>query len=171
MPEILPLTFPPLPVPHREQAAGSDCLAACAAMVLEYLGRPVAYDRLLALLDIGPIGAPRRNILRLSRLQFDVTYREATLAILATYLRAGHPVIVFVDTGELSYWSVTTNHALVVIGLDREHVLVNDPAFAHAPQRIVHAEFELAWLNGDNTCAIIQGTSDQAIDLQWLSVS
>jgi len=160
MPETLPFTIPPLPVPHREQAAGSDCLAACVAMVLEYLGRPVAYDRLLTLLDIGPIGAPRRNVLRLSRLQLDVTYHEATLAILAAYLRAGHPVIVFMDTGELSYWSVTTNHALVVLGLDEVYVLVNDPAFAHAPQRIAHTEFELAWLNGDNTCAIIQEASD-----------
>lgn len=35
-----------LPVPHRKQLQQSDCLAACAAMVLAYLGEPVDYQRL-----------------------------------------------------------------------------------------------------------------------------
>lgn len=155
MPKVsLPL-IPPLNVPHREQTQASDCLAACAAMVLDYLGRPVAYPQLLSLLQIGFLGAPRRNILRLTRLGLDVTYFEATFPILVNYLQAGQPVIAFVDTGELGYWSVVTNHAVVVIGLDPDHVIVNDPAFASAPQRIPCGEFELAWLNCDNACAVI----------------
>ena len=39
-----------LPVPHHKQREGADCLAACAAMVLSYLGLSVAYERLLKLL-------------------------------------------------------------------------------------------------------------------------
>jgi ABC-type bacteriocin/lantibiotic exporter with double-glycine peptidase domain len=147
--------IPPLNVPHREQTQSSDCLAACAAMVLAYLGRPVDYARLLAILQIGPVGAPRRNVLRLTRLGLDVTYREATFSLIATHLQAGQPVIAFVDTGELAYWSVTTNHAIVVIGLEAEHVIVHDPAFAATPQRIPFGEFEVAWLNCDNACAVV----------------
>jgi ABC-type bacteriocin/lantibiotic exporter with double-glycine peptidase domain len=124
-------------------------------MILAYLGCPVDYARLLAILQIGPLGAPRRNILRLTRLGVDVTYREATFSLIATYLQAGQPVIAFVDTGELAYWSAVTNHAIVVIGLEAEHVIVNDPAFAAAPQRIPLGEFELAWLNCDNACSVV----------------
>jgi len=43
----------------------------------------------LALLRIGPHGMPRSNILRLESLGVRVTYREATLDILADYLNAG----------------------------------------------------------------------------------
>jgi ABC-type bacteriocin/lantibiotic exporter with double-glycine peptidase domain len=150
----LPIVLP-LPVPHRKQERDSDCLAACAAMVLAYLNRPTAYAELLTLLRIGPLGAPRRNVSRLAQLGLDVTYREATLPIVAAYLQAGEPVITFVDTTELTYWSFATNHAVVVIGLDAIEVVVNDPAFDTAPHRIPHDEFELAWLNSDNACAII----------------
>ena len=78
MPEIWLPTIPPLPVPHREQIQASDCLAACVAMVLTYAGRPVDYSQLLRVLQIGPLGTPRRNVLHLTRLGLEVTYREAT---------------------------------------------------------------------------------------------
>ena len=148
--------MPTLPVPHREQAQASDCLAACAAMVLGYLGQPVSYTQLLSLLGIGPVGAPRRNITRLSRFGLKVTYGESTLPIVEARLQAGQPVIAFVDTGELSYWTVASNHAVVVVGMEGDVVLVNDPAFPSAPQRVERGEFELAWLNADNACAIVE---------------
>ena len=156
MPTSLLPVVPLLPVPHREQQQASDCLAACAAMVLDYLDKPTSYNRLLSLLRIGPIGAPRRNILQLTRLGIDVAYREATLPLVAELLQAGLPVIAFVDTGELSYWSVSTNHALVLVGINEDYVFVNDPAFPDAPISVSVGEFDLAWLNGDNTCAILR---------------
>jgi ABC-type bacteriocin/lantibiotic exporter with double-glycine peptidase domain len=125
-------------------------------MVLEYLGRTVAYHQLVQQLGIGPFGAPRRNITRLARPGLQVAYGQATLPILATHLEAGLPVIAFVDTGELAYWTVTSNHAIVVVGITGDTILVNDPAFAVAPQRIACDEFELAWLNCDNACAVIK---------------
>ncbi len=159
MPKTSLPIIPPLPLPLRKQAQSSDCLAACAAMVLAYLGQPAAYSTLLTLLRIGPLGTPRRNIQRLTQLGVEVIYREATLPLVADYLAAGQPVIAFVDTTELAYWSTATNHAVVIIGLDESDVLVNDPALETAPQRIPHDEFELAWLNCDNTCAVIQARS------------
>lgn len=144
-----------LPVPHLEQVQQSDCLAACAAMVLAYLGETVDYRRLLTLLDIGSYGAPRRNITRLARLGVDVVYREANVALLLDTLRHGEPVIAFVDTGELSYWTEVTNHAVVVIGAEGDFVLINDSAVDKGAMPVQIAEFELAWLNADYACAII----------------
>lgn len=154
-PRKLPI-IPPLPVPLFSQQGEVDCLAACAAMVLAYTEQSIPYPQLLHTLQIGPIGAPRRNISNLARHGISVTYREASLAVLAeTYLEVGEPVIVFVDTGELHYWSIAVNHAIVVIGLDEEHVLALDPAFSTSIQAIPHEEFQLAWINGDYTCAVI----------------
>jgi len=55
---------------------------------------------------------------------------------------------------------VSTNHALVLVGIDEDYVLVNDPAFSDAPKSVGVGEFDLAWLNGDNTCAILR-TAEQ----------
>lgn len=142
-----------LAVPHHQQRNGADCLAACAAMLLQYHGLSADYQQLLSLLEIGPIGAPRRNISRLAQLGIQVEYREATIHLLLDWLHAGIPCIAFVDTEELSYWDVTSNHALVVVGFETEVLLVNDPALKFAPQRILIDEFELAWLNNDYMCA------------------
>jgi ABC-type bacteriocin/lantibiotic exporter with double-glycine peptidase domain len=124
-------------------------------MVLEYFEQHPIYDDLLKVLDIGPIGAPRRNIVRLAGRKISVVYREATVAILLDLLQQGLPVIVFVDTGELPYWSSASNHAVVVVGADAERLLVNDPAYTEAPIAISTGDFELAWLNGDYMCAVI----------------
>jgi len=52
-------------------------------MVLAFNGQSVSCAQLLKLLKITPIGAPRRNIQNLAQLGINVTYREASLAILA----------------------------------------------------------------------------------------
>ena len=136
------------------QTQPADCLAACAAMVLSCLGQTLPYAELLDLLDIGPYGAPRRNVLRLTALGLKVNYGESTPGILAANLKRGQPIIVFVDTGELPYWSESTNHAVVVTGLDDEAVMLYDPAF-DSPQVAPREDFELAWIECDNVCALI----------------
>ena len=78
-----------LPVPHLRQSQDADCLPACVAMVLEYLGRPLAYDDLLRLLDTTPYGTVTRNVLRLTRTGFSVIYREGTLTELRALLDHG----------------------------------------------------------------------------------
>ena len=117
------------------------------------------YQRLLRLLEIGSYGAPRCNIVRLTRLGVDVIYREANLSLLNEALRQGDPVIVFVDTGELGYWAEVTNHAVVVVGSEEDYFLINDPAIDEAAKAVVNAEFELAWLNADYACAIVRNRS------------
>lgn len=155
MPKALLPSIPPLNVPYRKQVQHADCLAACAAMVLDYYEIVVPYSRLLTLLRIGPIGAPRRNILYLTQLGIKVIYREATLSILAEYLQAQIPVIAFVDTGELPYCTSISNHTITIIGLDSDTVIALDPAFDASPFYISRGDFELAWGNADYACAII----------------
>jgi ABC-type bacteriocin/lantibiotic exporter with double-glycine peptidase domain len=43
-----------LNVPLHKMSQTADCLAACAAMVLDYIGHPVNYTDLLRLLEVGP---------------------------------------------------------------------------------------------------------------------
>jgi hypothetical protein len=124
-------------------------------MVLDSLGLAISYKKLLSILSIGPYGTPRSSVLHLESLGVRVTYREAGLDILAEYLHAGQPVIAFVDTAHLGYWSESTNHAVVVAGLSEDSVLLYDPAFDD-PQTVDTREFELAWLECDGMCAVIE---------------
>ncbi len=71
---------PLLPVTHHLQRYPADCLAACAAMVLDYFGRLVAYDRLIQLMRIDlTVGAPYRHLQLLDALGITVTLRQGAL--------------------------------------------------------------------------------------------
>jgi ABC-type bacteriocin/lantibiotic exporter with double-glycine peptidase domain len=145
-----------LAVPHLPQPAPGECLAACVEMVLTYLSRPVAYARLLKLLQVkSGWGTPAANIRYLEKLNLDIIYQPGTLAELYDYLRQGRPCIAFIKTGELAYWDEDVDHAVVVVGLDDRFIYVNDPAFPEAPLQVARAEFDLAWLEWDEKYAVL----------------
>ena len=147
---------PWLPVPHRIQQHKADCLTACVMMVLDYLGRSVSYNRLMELLNINPdLGAPASNVGRLSSLGLQVEYGPGQAHQLTEHLDNGIPCVVFVDTVHLSYWAEAARHAVVLIGMDEQQVVLNDPFFTEAPQIASRLEFELAWDEMDNTYAAI----------------
>ncbi|MBV7338193.1 C39 family peptidase [Chloroflexi bacterium TSY] len=145
-------------VPNVRQRQQADCLAACAAMVLNYLGEQVKYDRLLQLLDTTAEGTPFTNIERLHTLGLFAEsdrYRD-DLSILSIYLDLRLPIIVAVQTWALPHWEeVDTDHAVVVVGLDDENVYINDPAFAEAPQVVPIDRFLHAWTYRDYRYGII----------------
>lgn len=149
MPRVL------LTVPHQKQQSDGDCLAACAAMVLDYFNSSVDYPNLLQLLKIKPFGAPASNIRLLTQLNWAVTYRVTDMTGLESMLAQGQPVVVFVRTGELPYWKYSTDHALVVVGFDEATIYVNDPNFSEAPISVPRGDFELAWLERDYFYALI----------------
>ncbi len=150
------MAAPWLPVPHRKQRHRADCLAACAAMALDYLGITVSYPSLLQLLDITPdLGAPASNIRRLSALGISVTYSSGTLHALTEHLAQRRPCIAFVYTTHLSYWSEATRHAVVIVGMNERLVYLNDPFFDIAPQVVARLEFALAWDEMDNIYAVL----------------
>ena len=150
MPPIL------LAVPHMMQQQRGECLAACAQMVLVYLGRSVAYGRLLKLLRIkSGSGTLASNIRRLKALNLDVIFQQGTFDQLQDHLQQDRPCIAFIYTGELSYWSEDVDHAVVVVGLDDRHIYVNDPAFPTGPLIVDRGEFDLAWLEWDERYAVL----------------
>jgi hypothetical protein len=125
-------------------------------MVLAYLQVKVSYKRLIKLLRIGPAGAPFRNLRYLGSLGLSVLIEQGEVETLREQVEQGSPPVVFVNTKELSYWHETTGHAVVVVGFEGDLIYLNDPAIAEAPQVILVAEFDLAWLELDQFYAIIQ---------------
>jgi len=118
-----------LPIPHHKQTKESDCLATCAWMALEAIGENIPYSKLLTALDIKPWGTPHRNIRELEGLAHNihVVYRQGELPDLFAAIEVGFAPLVFIWTGELSYWSTATWHAVLIVGYDDEHFYVNDP--------------------------------------------
>jgi ABC-type bacteriocin/lantibiotic exporter with double-glycine peptidase domain len=146
-----------LPISHLKQRGEADCLAACAAAVLALIGRDIDYSLLLQMLEIRNYGAPAGNIRRIAGLGLSVTYSVTEIEGLFRMLDSGLPVIVFLRTGDLPYWSHQTDHAVVVVGYDTDAELIylNDPYFDQAPIAVPRAFFELAWLERDYYFATI----------------
>ena len=52
-------------------------------------------------------------------------------------------------------WNESTLHAVVVVGMDDQHVYLNDPGFPEAPVKVSHGDFGLAWLERDEFYAAL----------------
>lgn len=143
-----------LSVSHLKQQQSADCLAACAAMVLEYLQVPVNYRQLLRILRVEYFGAFFRNLQHLESLGVHILIDEGNFDALQKHLETGLPVIVPVITSELPYWDVDTHHAVVVVGIDDEIIYLNDPYFEKL-QEIPLEDFRLAWFAKEFLYAVI----------------
>jgi len=125
-------------------------------MVLDYLHVPYTYPQLLRLLQIQVFGTWFRNIQFLQSLGLTISIGYGDIETLEMYLTVGLPIIVYVDTGFLtSYWSESTNHAVLVIGIDDESIYLNDPFFQAAPQVISLNEFLPAWIEQKQLYAVV----------------
>lgn len=149
-----------LSVPHHQQQQPADCLAACAVMVLDYLGVQADYGRLLKLLKIEPFGASAYNLHNLSSLGVTANIDIRDMTLLRQFVQTGSPLIVLVRTGELSYSSQETDHVVVVVGFEDEDIFVNGPAFSEARICVPALEFELAWLGFDYLSIVLSKISD-----------
>lgn len=138
-----------LKIDHRQQETSTGCLAACAQMALAYLGIAVTQAELNELLGATPAGVPASRLTRIERYSVRSKFQKGTAEDLKRALDQNVPPIVFVRTGQLPYWTVDTQHALLVAGYDEEVFLLNDPAFAE-PREIPILELMLAWDEFDN---------------------
>jgi len=145
-----------LPVHHFPQHQTDECLAACAAMVLAYIGTPKPYNRLLKVLNIRDFGTSFFNLRSLTQLGVMVGIAEGNLDRLYTELSRNHPCIVPVQTAELPHWNkVRSEHAVVVVGIDSRSVYLNDPELPDAPVEVPLGDFDLAWLERDEFYAVL----------------
>lgn len=152
--------MPLLNLSHQTQRQQSDCLAASAAMVLSALSLEVRYDRIIRLLKTGYAGTSFGNLALLESIGVQVELGRGddfnNIALLTETLELNCPLIVAVETSELkTYWRYATSHAIVVIGINDEDVIVNDPAFEDAPKFVPINEFLIAWGEQDYSYAVI----------------
>lgn len=144
------------PVAHFPQRADGDCLAACAAMALNYVDVRPSYRRLLRTLGTKrDAGTPFSNIRNLNKFGVTVIYDVGTFAMLHQHIENDSLCIVSVDTGELPHWNYATPHAVVVVGVDNSFVYIHDPDLPSGPTIVSIGDFDLAWLEGDELFAAI----------------
>ena len=128
--------MPSLNLTHHQQQYQTDCLPACAAMVLSFWGINVRYGRLRRLLKAGKDGTPFSHISRLTELKVIVSVdREYSYPMerLGSYLSQGLPLIASVDTAYLPYWAEASDHAVVVIGRYGTQISIHDPWLSKGP--------------------------------------
>lgn len=146
---------PLLPIEHHQQEDDAGCLAACAQMVLSYLGVTVSQAELNRLFELTPLGVPLSRLQRLMqpyKVQV-IIHQAGSLADLQRAVDENTPPIVFIHTGQLAYWSEDAQHAVVVVGYGSSSLLLNDPAFPDAPKQVPAEELMLAWDEFDNIYA------------------
>ena len=139
---------------HRQQEVPAGCLAACTQMALANLGITVTQAKLNRLLGLTPVGVPASHLRRLERYGVQASFQQGTADDLQRALEQDTPPIVFVRTGQLSYWTTDTQHAVLISGYDEMTFLLNDPAFP-TTRRVEIFELVLAWDEFDNRYALI----------------
>lgn len=144
---------------HRRQQRRTDCLVACADMVLTHLGIQIGYNRVATLIRAGESFTPFRNLSHLETLGlFIKSDKKGDASIFEMYIDLGLPVIAAVQTWHWSHWGeVITEHAVVVVGIDQAHdlVYINDPYFPNAPIEMSLIAFECGWQEKDRQYVVI----------------
>ena len=148
--------MPSLKIPHLKQEQPSWCLPACVAMVAAYWQEPLYQPDIVNWLGTSWLGTPASHIQKLSQYSFIPLYQTGSFAQLQYWIAQQIPCILFVHTGQLSYWNVDTAHAVVLAGLENESVFLYDPAIETAPIQVSVDELMLAWSYSDYAYAILQ---------------
>ncbi|MBI3925261.1 MAG: C39 family peptidase [Armatimonadetes bacterium] len=146
-----------LQVPDVRQSTPYSCGAAALQAVLAYWGVELREDQLMERLGTDPeVGTPPDAILRVAReLGLQADLREGlALEDLAAALEQGVPVIVAMQAwrdGPGSPWAEEWDdgHYVVVIGLDAEKVVVEDPSLLGSRGFLPRAEFVERWHDVD----------------------
>lgn len=145
-----------LDVPFIPQTRDSWCVPACVAMAAAFTGDSLTQEDIARWLGTTEIGTPVGRIQQMSRRGFEVVYRQGSLDELHNWLARDLPCILFVRTGELSYWEYDTPHAVVLVGFEDDEAFVLDPAHVRFPMKIAVGELMLAWSELGYTFAVLQ---------------
>lgn len=154
---------------HRQQQRESDCLIACTDMALHHIGIQISYARLSRILRAGADFTPFGHLRYLETLCLSIiTGDRGDVSLFETYISIGLPVIVGVKTLNWRHWQeITTEHAVVVVGIDRAHdlIYINDPFFANAPIEMELLRFEIGWEEHERRYGVI-GLEELNVEVQ-----
>ena len=130
-------------------------------MVLAYWGEAASEKDVVELLRIGIWGVPASAIKSLSQWGWNVDYGRGARVDLIQWLQKGIPIIAFVRTGFLEYWTTDVGHAVVVVSMTDEQVHVHDPVMEKAAMSVSAISFEAAWTEMDYGYAVITPVSGE----------
>lgn len=103
---------------HKQQRHESDCLVACAEMVLNYLEIQVRYERLYKMLRAEPSYTPFSNLRYLETLGLSIISEEyGELSQFERYIDLGLPIIVSVHTIREHWGDEVTNMPSLLLAL------------------------------------------------------
>jgi ABC-type bacteriocin/lantibiotic exporter with double-glycine peptidase domain len=126
-------------------------------MVLAYWGIECEQSELARQLQMIPkAGTPGSRVRQLASATLDVIYRSGQLADLTAALDQDVPPILFVHTSELPYWDRAMAHAVVLVGIEGDQAVLNDPGLLLSPVRVSLGDLMLAWDEMANLYALLK---------------
>ncbi len=128
-------------------------------MVAAYWQEPLYQPDIAQWLGTTWVGTPSSRIQKLNQYGFEVVYQTGSLAQLHHWLDQQIPCILFIRTGDLSYWQVDTAHTVVLAGFEDGDIFLYDPVMDDSPIKVTIAEMMLAWSYSDYTYAVLQPRS------------
>lgn len=142
-------------VPHYKQSKEGWCLPACARMVLAALGDARSEKALAALFGSQSFGTPASHITYLEKLGYQVIYGTFSLEDLHTYCQQGFFPIAFISADLVSWLPFRGAHAVVILEISQDEMVLHDPALESGALRVAINEFWLGWIELDQKAAIV----------------
>ncbi len=136
-----------LAVPHFKQEFPHTCLPACVRMVLAYQGYTHNEEELAQAFGTVPfLGTPPENVVAgLQNLGYHgLCFENATMDRLRHLLGHDWPVIVFLRAADLPHGRAGL-HAVVVVSIESQSVICQDPSLGHSNLRLTMSSFLRAW--------------------------
>lgn len=127
-------------------------------MALAYLGIFRSQQEIArALKTRRGFGTPASSIVNLRSQHIEALYRVGgSPDAIQHWLQNSHPVIAFIQAGELPHWhGIRAQHAILVVGVDEQEIFLHDPAIDDGPITVPIGDFLLAWDELDNRYAVI----------------
>jgi len=126
-------------------------------MVLAYWGIYRSQNRLARQLQMIPnAGTPGSRLRNLASRNLHIHYGGGTLDDLRDALAQAIPPITLVNTKHLTHWDRETAHAIVVLAMDDNHMVINDPGMNQGLTSVSLDYFLLAWDDMANLYGLIR---------------
>lgn len=143
---------------HYKQETAFSCIPACVRMVLEFHSIVMREAELRAKFKTKSYGTHIVNLLNLNHESYGIQTKIDfwSIAELKEFLQKFQtPCITLIRTEFLKHWESKCSHAVVVVGFDDEHIIVNDPYFDEKEFRIPFDDFTNAWQINDGVVITI----------------